>query len=455
MDEQIIDEQQADELPIDPQVEAEIMSTIDPASLLDVRTIEQLQAEFDKTYLLADRLVIKAVAGFVIANKNGRDPLWLFLVGPSSGGKTEIINALEGLNWVHPIDTLTVNTFASGQKRAGKETSLLMRIKTGILTFKDFTSILEMNKDARKEIMSQLRGIFDGTFVKRTGTGDDIKWAGKLGLIAAVTSVIHQKQAEFSSMGERFIQYAIVQPDRKDVQRRIFANSFSMSAKRDHLRICFASFINNVLAATQDEDIEISEDIREEIIVLADFCTKARSGLIQNERTGKVDFIPDSEMPTRVTSQLITMASGLMTLNKAHPVHHDAILLQEDKDIIYKISLDSVPRKRRQCLQLMARYKSGVTAAACGTELNYDTEVIKLTLQELCALQLAKRVSRNDTYYYVLLDEFRPVMERFEAITPLDQELSATDVAEDTTDRDKAIDDAFNITTQAFFKDDE
>lgn len=416
-------------------------------SIIEVKTIEQLEAEFDKVFLLEDRHVVKTVAAFIMANRNGRDPLWLFLVGPSSGGKTELINAMETLPWVHPIDTLTVNTFASGQKRAGKETSLLLRINNGVLTFKDFTSILEMNKDARKEIMSQLRGIFDGSFVKRTGTGDDIKWQGKLGLIAAVTSVIHQKQQEFASMGERFIQYAIIQPDRKDVQRRIFTNSFSMGSKRKLIQACFKSYIENVIAATQDTDIEVDGDTKEEIIELADFCTKARSGLVQNERNGKVEFIPDSEMPTRVTSQLITLASGFITLNSSHPhVEKKGILLKEDRHVLAKIALDSIPRKRRQALQFMARYKMGVTAAAVATELDYDTEVIKLTLQELCALKLAKREARNDTYFYVLIEEWRHTLEKFESITPEDKELQASDHREeDTTDRDRAVDEAFDL----------
>jgi len=420
-------------------------------NLIDIRTLAQLQNEFDKVYLLEDRQVIKTVAAFVIANRTARDPLWLFLVAPSSGGKTEIINAIEGLTkFVHPIDTLTVNTFASGQKRAGKETSLLLKIQSGILTFKDFTSILEMNKDARKEIMSQLRAIFDGKYVKRTGTGDDITWNGKLGLIAAVTSIIHHKQQEFAAMGERFIQYSIKQPDRKEVQRRIFSNSFDIGQKRTHLQLCFKSYIENVLNAMQDVDVKFSAAVTDELIELADFSTMARSGLAVSERDGSIQFIPDSEMPTRVTSQLITLASGLISLQRGEPGYVQPAtgdeLSADDREIIHKITLDSVPRKRRQALQFLTKYRLGATAAAVATELNYETEVMKQTLQELCALQLAKRVARRDTYFYVLNPLYRPTLEKFENISPLDEELQATNAnEEDTTDANKAVDEAFDL----------
>jgi hypothetical protein len=414
---------------------------------IPVRSIKQLQNEFDKVLLLDDRHVIKVVAAFAIANLTGRDPFWLFLVGPSSGGKTEILNSINKLDKVFPVDTLTVNTFASGQKSAGKETSLLLKMNGGILTFKDFTAILETNQEARREIMSQLRCIFDGEFVKRTGTGDDIIWKGKVSLIAAVTSIIHEKAKEFASMGERFVQYSISQPDRKEMTKRKFQNSYGMEGHRSHLQDCMKEYVEHVRDTTEDRDFKLDDNTMNDIIDLADFASKARSGLAFNERSGKISFIPDSEMPTRIASQLIILSAALMRLNMTDDVEAEPQLLPEDHIIIQKIALDSIPRKRRQALQLLAKYKMGVTAAAMATQMNYDTEVMKQTLQELCALKLATRISRSDTYYYTLLDEYRDIIEKFENITAIEEELSASDAKEeDTTDTDQEINDAFNIT---------
>jgi hypothetical protein len=416
-----------------------------------IKTLAQLQDIFDSHLLLADRHIVKLLTSFILANKNGKDPLWLFIVAASGGGKSEMLNCLEGLAWVHSLDTLTTNTFASGQQRAGQESSLLLKIGSGVLMFKDFTTILSMNKDARAEIMGQLRCVFDGKFDKSTGNGVNIQWRGKMGLIAGVTSIIHQKQQEFASMGERFIQYAMVQPNRKEVQKMKFKNANNIAEIRLKLRDSFTEYITHVLETTEDVDIEFDEKTMDEIIDIADFCTQARTGLSVSDRTGRVDFIPDAEMPTRVTSQLITLAHGLMTVNAAEIPGNKMELNNEDMYIIVKVALDSVPRKRRQAIQSMAKYKLGVTAAALATELGYDTEVMKATLQELTALKMATRVSRMDTYFYVLSDQYRPIVEKFEEIVPLDKELISEDMRdEDTGDRNAEIDEAFALAIDNF-----
>lgn len=424
------------------------------ANPTEIKNIELLQKEVDEVFLMEDRGVVKTVCAVVIANKLKMDPIWLFLVAPSSGGKTEMINALEGLKFVHPVDTLTVNTFASGQIRAGKETSLLLRINDGILTFKDFTSILEMNKDARKEIMGQLRAIYDGTFVKRTGTGEDIKWKGRLGLIAAVTSIIHEKAQEFASMGERFVQYAIKQPDRKAVSRRIFANGRDIETKRKHIQECFTAYIIHVVNTMQDNDIIISDAVKEELLDIADFSTKARSGLVKDERNPtKIQFIPDPEMPTRVLGQLYTLAAAFIAMNKSDPQYLQGAkheggeeaqnLRDDDKEIIYKIALDSIPRKRRVVLQTLAKYTLGATTAAVAMAMQYHTEVIKETLFELNALGFVKRKRDGGTDHWELNPEYRNIIIQFEKISPIQEELKNEDEVEDYEEQQADVTDAW------------
>lgn len=417
---------------------------------LEIKTIEQLQAVFDKHLSLRDRHVVKLLAAFIIANRNGRDPLWLFLVAPSSSGKSELLGSLSKLPFITELDTLTTNTFASGQQRAGKESSLLLKMNNGILLFNDFTTILAMNKETRAEILGQLRKIYDGKYTKKTGNGVDIDWKGKIGMVAAVTSIIHQKQQEFASMGERFVQYSMVPPDREAVQYAKFKNSFHMREIREEFQDAFKSYIDHVLSVTEDTDIEFDDETKDMIVKISDFSSQARSGLSVSDRTGKVDFIPDSEIPTRITSQLITLAIGLCYLNASQP-GGTLQLNNDDKYIIVKVALDSVPRKRRQAIQAMAKYKLGVTAAALATELGYDTEVMKSNLQELTALKLAKRVSRNDTYFYVLEDKYRATIEKFEEIVPLDTHLISEDIRdEDTSDRNAEIDEAFSLAVDKF-----
>lgn len=402
-----------------------------------IHTMDDLQDEFDKFLLLADRTVVKATVAAVIANRIPYlDPLWLFLVAPSSGGKTEIINTIEGLPFVFPIDTLTANTFASGQTKPGQETSLLFKLpgNTGIFTFKDFTVVLNMNPMAREEIMGQLRAIFDGTFVKRTGAGKDIEWRGKVGMVAAVTSIIHQRQAEFSSMGERFVQYEIAQPDRRAVQEKKFERrkyGLNDHQIREHLRACTEEFITRIVTGVHLMKFEMHKEDKDKLYEISDYCTRARSGLEKNW-AGSVDFIPDAEMPTRVNTQLVTLAHGLMAINQSktdYDASKDNSLGEEDMAILYKVALDSIPRKRRQALRALAEYALGVTSAGVAIATHYDTAVMKQVMFELNALGLCDRIKDGSTDKWSIVEEWRDIVLKFERLKLKQADLTASDIS--------------------------
>lgn len=413
-----------------------------------IKNITQLENEFKKFLLIEDKHVIKTLIASVIGNRMNVDPIWLFLVAGPSGGKTEFINSIEGLPFVYPIDTLTTNSFASGQKRAGKETSLLMKVDggEGIFTFKDFTTILDMNPIARTEIMGQLRSIYDRKFVKRTGTGEDIEWNGKIGLIAAVTSIIHERSAEFSSMGERFMQYAITQPDRRAVQRQKLKNVENMDAKRQHLQDCVTAYVTYVLSQTQDVPINISEKLQEELYDIADFSTSARSSIEKNQRTGLVSFIPDKEMPTRVMTQLMGISKALIAINKANPDltlgPNQDDLIGEDMEILVKIALDSIPRKRRQAIQALAKYKLGITTSGIAMLLNYPSDTIKVTMYELNALGFCSRERDGGIDKWKMSPEWEAIALKFEEITQVNQELNADSTNGEFTEVHSEVQDA-------------
>lgn len=388
----------------------------------DMLSIDILQKEVEKIFLLADKGVVKMVIATIVANRMDLDPVWLMLVAPPSGGKTEMIAGVSGLDFVYPISDLTVNTFASGQKKAGKETSLLLKINNGIMTFKDFTSVLSKNKDAKKEIMGQLREIFDGEYVKRTGTGDDIIWRGKVGAIAGATEVIYRHLEEMSAMGDRFIMYNITQPDRLEVSRRALANSGDMHEKREHMKACFTHFINVVFDSLEDEDITLDEEMREELLKVADFATRVRSAVMTDFKTGAVDFVPTPEMPMRVTAQLYTLASAFVAINKANPQlmpnhpAHKGQLTQEEKKLLFKTAFDSIPRSRRDVIIPLAKYRQGVSTVGLATYLELPSDSVKKYLYQVNALGICQRIKntgpQGDTWK--MKDEYREIMKTIE-----------------------------------------
>jgi hypothetical protein len=408
----------------------------------DIKTIEELDEEFRKVFLIADKGVIKITMATIIANRLPLDPVWLMLVAGPSGSKSEIISSLDGLDFIHSISDLTVNTFASGQRSAGKETSLLLKIGSGMLAFKDFTSVLSKNKDARKEILGQLREIFDGSYVKRTGTGEDISWSGKMGVIAGVTEVVYRFLEDLSAMGDRFILYTIEASDRIKASERNMEISSKKHELRQHLKSCVTNYIEYTISNLEDVDnIEISAESKKDILAVADFATRARSAVLVDFKTGKVDFVPALESPMRMVQQIYSLASAFVAMKRASnntglkggsPFHD---IDEEEKKILVKIAFDSIPRTRRDVLFLLATYKGGVRTAGIATKLNLPSDSVKKYLYEVNALELCsrKKFNGNGGDRWVMSDHYRSIMKSLleDKLIIKDEELLGKDEEEE------------------------
>lgn len=386
----------------------------------EITTLKQLEEEVSKVYLLADPGVVALLCATVVANRLKLDPVWLMLVAPSSGGKSELISALGGLKFIHSVSDLTINSMASGFKgKPGEETSLLWKANYGILTFKDFTTILSKDRESKAAIMGQFREIYDGKYDKTTGNGKNINWKGKIGAIAGATEMVYEAMQDLSAMGDRFVMYSIEQPDRLEVARRVLENTGDMTEKRKHIQDCFTAYLTYVLDNVSPEKPKLPEVLREELLQVADFATRARSAVLTDFKSGAVTFVPSAEMPTRVTSQLYNLASAFLIMKKADPeyVTIEDDLAEKYKNILYKVAMDSIPKKRRMALQALAGYEDGVSSGGLATMLAYPTETVKKWFYALNGLGICERSkgrSNHDTWS--MRKEYRAIVQRFDKV---------------------------------------
>src|SRR3990167_2266836 len=309
---------------------------------------EELQKVFSSWLLMKDPGVLKLIAAVVIANKLSIDPVWVFLVAPSGGGKTELINSLKKLENVFMLSSLTPQTLISGMK--GRDKSLLFKINGKIIVFKDFTTILSSHAEPQNEILGQLREIYDGHFRKEFGTGEGIEWEGKIGFIAGVTSVIDKHTNVHKSLGERFLQYRIAQPDRKAVTQRIRENMTKQSEMRAELSAAMCRYIAGIRIPA-DFPV-ITEEVNTKIMELADLVSRIRSAVFRDMygREKEIVFVPEIEMSTRIYTQLMTVALGLLVVNAGK-------FEKEDYQIIYKLGIDSIHYLKMKILNEMKDYK--------------------------------------------------------------------------------------------------
>ncbi len=385
--------------------------------------------------LLGDDGIVDVITAAVIGNRLDHDAIWLMITGPSSSGKTELLNPLSGLGFVVAISDLTVNTFASGYKMGGgKEASLLLSMQNGILMFKDFTSLLSKRRETRDEIMGQMRHVYDGEYEKRTGTGDEIKWKGKIGAIAASTTAVYHTLAESTEMGQRFIYYAIKQPDRFEAAIRAQDNAKRSSQMRALMLEEYKMYISFVLERVDEGKIEYDppEDMKLEMLRVADFASLARSPVHTDFKSGLVDMRVDKEMPGRIVKQLNALAAAFIAMNNAEgimPLDRLNPISPHQRKTLYRCAYDSIPDMRRMVLRLLAQYRFGVTTAGAAVTMELPTESARKYLYQLNAIGVCDRTKeRGQGDRWVMRnEEYRRVVQIVEGIVPEDKELRGND----------------------------
>lgn len=391
-------------------------------------TLEDVDKAVNDVYLLSDPGVVRLLIATVVSNLINKEskPVWLLLIAGSSSGKTALLQMFDGLkDRIFPIDTLTVNTFSSAMERH-KPTSLLEIARDGVLVFKDFTTLTSMHKDNLREIMGQLRAIYDGSFNKKTGNGVNVDWVGKLGVIAGGTTAVQRKMREYSDQGERFVNYVMVTPDPKAMTDRALTNLDEIKEKERSLQGVITRFVDYILAKPQVPH-DLPPVVRENIISLTDFCTLARSPVTMSFKTGQVEFVPDREMPARMAMMFMSLAKIFIFMEPSNR------LTLEDAEIVYKCALDSIPPDRRLILRLLTKFTEASTKDLA-IELNYPTDPVRNWCSQLNALKIIDRKGAGKGDVWNLKAEYRPIIAQFDHILMTDIPLQHSDEAEKAFD---------------------
>lgn len=412
-------------------------------------TFDLVQKSYDNALLLEDRDLIRLIAASVIANQMDGNPVWLMIVASSSGGKTATLMTLDELEFLpgkrvtYFISDLTENTLASGFKvTGGGDASLLNQMPIGgIMIFKDFTSMLTKRHEVRDTIMGQLREVYDRKFDKRTGNKQDVAWKGRVGALAGVTEAVHEYMASMSVMGDRFIMYAPKQPDRRLLLRFMMGLKEQKNNQEKLLMVAretMQGYLKSCVQNISKAKMLMKDDDKEHLMEVADFVTKARSGVIEDQRTGAVRFVPSAEMPTRLIDQLLSIGTALCLMRVVDG--KDPTLDENDMKLLYKIAFDSIPLKRLWALRELAIYIQGVSTAGIAATIGYETDVVKQWLAQLNALGIINRMKnmgRGDLW--TLRDEYRSIMVTYQNVQTKDETLDDPEADDDDFLSDVAL----------------
>jgi hypothetical protein len=345
-----------------------------------VTQLTDLQERITTFLLLRDPDLLPVILGARAAHRFGGTPVWLLLVAPPSGSKTELILALRRIPDTYFLSELTARTFASGLETHGADPSLLARLHEEVLLLKDFTTVLEMPHDERQAILAQLREIYDGRYDKTWGTGKELHWEGRLGLIAGVTPIIDKYHGVLAVLGERFLMLRVEQPDRKEMAAKALENAEHETQKRHELAVLVQGFIASLPVTPPS----VPSVLRTQLAQMADFVTRCRSGVVRDGYRRELEYAPEPEMPARLAKQLFELLRGVALVCG----HEEAT--QEDYDRIARVALDCIPAARRTVLRVVATLttvaEDALTTTKVAQTAQYSTAAVRRALEDLQAL---------------------------------------------------------------------
>jgi hypothetical protein len=345
-------------------------------------------AAFDELLLMPDHGAILVALAGIVSNYADGDPVWPLLVGPPGCGKSELITSLTSAPGVWPLSSLTPQTLISGFERKGEPASLLLRIGPfGILAFKDLTTVLTMHREARSQIIGQLREVADGRTEKSFGNGLRIEWEGKIGLVAGVTPVIDEQHTFLSIMGERFLLYRMPETSRQELARRSLAHRGRELALRDHIRATVGDFLEPFQGCGR---LELPSSFTEPLVELTDVVTRARSGVSRDRYSREVEHLPAPEAPTRLAKQLAQLAGALLELGVGQ---------SEAWRLVRKLGWDSVPAVRCTVLDFLARVGVPATHATIAEATDLPPSTVGRVSEDLALLQLVRRHKDGNAWH--------------------------------------------------------
>lgn len=341
-------------------------------------------------YLENDGIIDVMIAAH-IANQLDTEPLWLLNIGPSSHAKTELLRAFDGHKSTYFLSALTPATLISGQKPTEKsKPSLIFKLTNKTLILKDFTSILSMRHEPRQEVISQLREIHDGQYIKAFGTGNTITWRGKMGLIAACTPIWDKYYSVIGAMGDRFLIYRSNTDDVEKMGMQAQKMVGQERQMRKELKTAFHKFINQ-LNSMKNVEFKKDDTINRQIVYLACFCASARCPVERDSYTRNIQYQPEPEGPARLTKQFMQLGAALAIAHGKNKID------LEIYEIVKRIGRDLISVQRLKIIRYLWNQRAfehtnewRKTSEIAAT-LNMPVSTIKLTAEDLMTVGALNR----------------------------------------------------------------
>jgi len=143
-----------------------------------------------------------------------------------------------------------------------------------------------------------------------------------------VTPVIDSYHAVLSVLGERFMLLRVLQANRQATAEQALENESHDPEMTDALATAVQGFMVGVTKTPPN----VPAVLRKRVVLLADFVTRCRSGVVRDGYRHELEYAPEPEMPARLAKQLFGLLRGVAAVLG----HQEATV--EDMDRVARVS---------------------------------------------------------------------------------------------------------------------
>lgn len=372
-------------------------------------TWENLIETFRKWLFLDNMQAAEIMLATVLSQRIDGPPIWMFIVGPPGGAKTEHLAALAETKDIYMTSSLTSAALISGASwKDGVDPSLIPRLDGRIVVIKDFTTIMSKPDNEKEEIFGILRDAYDGKCGKVFGNGVERHYQSRFTVVAAVTPRIYDLGSNHASLGERFLKFAIGDnlhhAKEQDIILRAIQNIDRETKMRNELIDVVTAFVEH--RRTTADVPSIPDHITRQIVFLGMFGARMRGTVTRDMfRHEIVTSRPSAEIGSRLGIQLAKLAKSLaMVHGRKEVTEHEYLLLK-------KTMLDTIPQRTedvlRYLLQATPTTDVTVTSQEMAIHTRYPQATVDRILQDLNVLGIVQQTGPTWKFRWTLSEYIR------------------------------------------------
>jgi hypothetical protein len=351
-----------------------------------MRFADVLEAVRSRVYMPDPAPLEVALATYAANCITSAEPLWVFLVGPPSGAKTDVLSLMSGLPHTRLETRLTAASLLTCH---GREEGVdpydagFGILRDGgsffILLVPEGSAIVVEGRRLDSDLFAVLRPISTDGHYERTVKGQQLGWRGKLGWLGATTEAIYELR--MGDLGERFLYFPLPP---MSLDEEIRGGMMALNEERpslEEVRPILHEFIHGLQIPSKPP--KLTEDEKRRIVHLATFCTRCRSTVGWGGTHG--DEVVNLRQPERNPR----LSRGCQSL--LHGLRLPGIEDPECWRVLRQVALGSIPSRKRQVLRVLLGATAPLKTSGVAARTRIPETSVERDLHELCAFDVLVR----------------------------------------------------------------